>query len=73
MRSVRGNGLIDLMDNGNVGVAQRSRGASLPVEASTIVLIRQSVWRQDFDGHRAVQLGVLGLVHDAHAAAAKLG
>jgi hypothetical protein len=35
-------------------------------------LVRRQIVRQEFQGYKSAELGVLGLVHNAHAAATQL-
>jgi hypothetical protein len=47
-------------------------GASFMDEAQAIFFVSDKIERQDFYGNRAQQAGVVGFVHDPHAALAEL-
>ena len=53
-------------------MVQRRRGLGLALKASQRLRIFGDIVRQEFEGHEAAQLQILGLVHHAHATAAQL-
>jgi len=64
-------GLVDLVDDGEGGMGERSRGAGLLPEPAREVRIRHRVG-EDLEGHLAPEACVPGAVDDAHAPPAQL-
>src|SRR5215469_3092141 len=64
--------LVNLVNRADTRVIESGRGASFALEALDGLGIASNFVRQEFEGDKAAQSGVLGLVHNAHAAAAKL-
>ena len=62
----------DVVDDDDVGMAEGRGGLGLLDEALLPFGIGDLVWRQDLDGDETVEVGVDGLVDDAHAALADL-
>src|SRR5262249_16315115 len=60
------------MDRTNVGVVQRGGGLCLTLEAGQSLSVLGYFIRQKFQGDEAMQLHILGLVHDTHSTAAEL-
>ena len=65
--------LIDLVDRADAGMIQRGGGARFTLKALEHRGVLRHLRGQEFDGDVAAELGVLGLVDDAHAPAAELG
>jgi len=65
--------LLDIVDGSNVGMVQRGSGLSLDLESFPFFITGGDLARQELDGHLALELGVLSLIHHAHAAFAELG
>ncbi len=63
---------IGAVDRYDVGVRERSRGASLAQEPLANGGVALEVRRQDFDRDRAIELQISRAVHDAHPTAADL-
>ena len=63
--------LIDVVDRADVGVIQRGRRARFALEPLERAGLQGHVFRQELEGDRAIEPAVLGLVDDAHAAAAE--
>ena len=63
--------LIDVVDRADVGMIQRGRRARFALEALERAGLQRHVFRQELEGDRAIEPRVLGLVDDAHAAAAE--
>ena len=66
-------GLVDLVDRRDIGVGQRCRRSGLTDKPGLGLGITGHLRRQELQRHRAVELAVLSLVDDSHAASAKLG
>src|SRR5271156_5611347 len=64
--------LADFINGANVGMVQGGSGLRLTVESPQSLRVRRELVRQELQGHKAVKLGVLGLVHHAHPTTAKL-
>ena len=64
--------LADAEDRHDVGVVQVGRGAGLAVEAADLLGVEQGRRAQDLQRHATAERLLLGLVDDAHAAAADL-
>ena len=64
--------LTNLVDSADIGMIQCRRGAGLTQEALVGLLVLGDVIGQELEGDEAMQLGVLGFIHYAHAAAAQL-
>src|ERR1700747_518592 len=61
----------NFIDGANVWVIQRGGGLRFALEAGESLRIASDFGREELEGHEAVELGVLGLVDDAHPAAAQ--
>ena len=62
--------LANFVNGADVGMIQSRGGAGLTPEAlERLGIVRQAVW-QKLEGDKAVELDVLGLIDDAHPAAA---
>ena len=59
-------------DRDDVGVVQPRRGPRLPLEPQHLLRVGQRRIGEDLQGHAAAERLLLGLVDDAHAAAADL-
>src|SRR3990170_6014231 len=57
----------DVIERADVRVVQARDGTGLPLEAVTKSGVVGEVRGQDLDGHRAIETGVLCLVHLSHA------
>ena len=64
--------LVDLVDRADPGVIERRGRPRLALEALERAGLLGHLHGQELERHVAAELGVLGLVHDAHAAAAEL-
>src|SRR2546425_3121586 len=64
--------LADFVNRADVRVVESGSGLRLALETVQSLRISGYLVRQELQGHKAVQLDVLGLVHDAHASAAQL-
>ena len=73
MRCPRRHLFVYLKNTRDVRMVQRGRRLRLPIKPRAIVFGSQRRGRQDLYCDRTVELRVLGLVDDSHAAAAKLG
>ena len=71
-QGMRGAGLFEAVDRGNVGMIQRRQHFRFALKTRDPLAIMRHCFRQDFDGHVAPELGVLRLIHLAHAARANL-
>src|SRR5207249_8670226 len=60
----------DFVDRADVGVIERGSSASLAAETFERLSILGQVIRQKLERDKAAELGVFGLIHDAHPAAA---
>ena len=63
--------LADVVDGADVWMIESRGGPGFAAEAAKRIPIRRHFGGQEFDGRKASQTNVLGLVHDAHAAAAE--
>ena len=64
--------LFDRMDGADVGMVQRGGGARLALKAfDQLAVLRHFRWKK-LQGHASAELGILGFVHHAHSAGAKL-
>ncbi len=63
---------LDAVNGGHVGMVERGSRLRLVNEAGLLLGMLGDVRGQEFHGHDALQLGVLGLVNDAHAPLAEL-
>ena len=59
-------------DRHDIGVVQPGDGLGLALEPLHRLLVGHDAEPQDLQGHAAAERGLLGLVDDAHAAAAEL-
>ena len=66
-------GLLQPVDRGNVGVVQRSQHSRFALKRGQAVGIVDEGRRQHLEGYVAPELGVVRLVHLAHAARVKEG
>jgi hypothetical protein len=64
--------LPDLMNRADVGMIKRRCGLRLALEPSQGLWVFDDVIGQEFEGDKAVEGNVLGLVDHAHPAPAKL-
>ena len=64
--------LLDRVDRADAGVVEGRGGAGLALEALEGRRVLRQLHRQELERDVAAELRVLGLVHDAHAAAAEL-
>ena len=64
--------LADVMNGADVGMIQRGRGASLPLESAQRLPVASQIVRQELERDEATEPGVLRFVDHAHAAAAEL-
>ena len=64
--------LPDFMDRADVGMIQSGSSLRFALEAAQRLWIFGDLVGQEFQGDKAVQLQVLGLVNHAHPAAAEL-
>jgi hypothetical protein len=63
---------VDVMDGADIGMVQSRCGLSFTAEARHGLRIARQFRGQELEGYEAMQAGVFGLVHHAHAAAAQL-
>ena len=68
----RPSSFADVVNGADVGMVQRRGSAGFSAEALQRLRIAGNVVGQELQGDKAAQAGVLGLVDDAHAAAAEL-
>ena len=57
---------VDIVDGADVGVIEGGRGLGLALEALQGLMVLGHFFRQEFERHEAVKLGVLGLVDHTH-------
>lgn len=57
------------MDGANVGVIQSGRGFGFALEAGESLSVSGNIFGEELESDEAMEAGVLGLVHDAHASA----
>jgi hypothetical protein len=65
-------GLADVVNGADVGMIQRGCCPGLSLEALTPLRVVGEVIGQKFQGDKATEAGILGLVDDTHAAGAEL-
>ena len=65
--------VADVVEHADVRMIQRSNGAGFAFEAGAQILALGDVFGQDLDGDGAVEPGVAGFVHLAHASGADRG
>jgi len=53
-------------------MVQSRGGLRFPLESAESLVVSGNLFRQEFEGNKTVQPGVLGLVHHSHTTAAKL-
>ena len=63
----------DIVEHADVRMIQRGNGAGFAFEAGAQIFAFGDVFGQDLDGDGAVEPGVAGFVHLAHAAGAERG
>jgi hypothetical protein len=63
---------VDVVDRADVGVVEGRGRAGLALEALEGLVAREQPLRQKLERHPTAETGVLGLVDDAHPAAAQL-
>ena len=63
---------INFVNRADIRMVQRRGCACFALKSLKRRAILRKSFRQELQGHLAAELGVLGLVHDAHAAAAEL-
>ena len=66
-------GFLERVDRGDVGVVERGEQVGLALEASEPLGISRHLGRQHLDRHVAIQVGVGGAIHLAHAPRAERG
>src|SRR6267378_7849378 len=64
--------LADFINGANVGVVQSGSGASFAAETLESMRVTDQIVGEEFESDKAAEVGVFGLVDDAHAAAAQL-
>ncbi len=62
----------NLVDGDDIGVIQRRGGLGLLDKAREPLLIAESRFRQELDGHQTVETAVPGFIHPSHSALADL-
>ena len=60
--------LADVMDGADIRVVQGGRRLSFTLKAAQGLRVFGDVVRKELEGNETMQAGVLGLVHNAHAA-----
>ena len=64
--------LLDAVDRTNIRVIERRRGTRLALKTLQQIVIVRHRGREKFQRDVTTEIGVLGLVNDAHAALAEL-
>ena len=64
--------VVDVVDRADVGVLERGRRPSLPLEPLQGLRVRGDVLGKKLQGDPAAEPEVLGQIHDAHSAGAQL-
>ena len=64
--------LVDVIDGADIGVIEGGGGLGLALEALQGLMVLGHIIGQELERYETVELGVLGLVDHAHAAAAQL-
>jgi hypothetical protein len=64
--------LVDIIDGADVGMIQSGGCLSLASESLERARVRRHIFRQEFQGDKTAEFGVLGLVDDPHPPAAQL-
>ena len=64
--------LVDVVDRADVGVLERGGRACLTLQPLERLSVARQLFGQELERHAAAQFQILGLVDDAHAAAAQL-
>src|SRR6266851_427222 len=64
--------LADFIDRADIGMVEGRRSLSLSLETSQCLGISGDIVRQEFQGDKAMESGVLSLIHNTHPAAAEL-
>ena len=64
---------IDLVDSADVWVIEARRSLRLAEETLFLVTIAEQMGAEELESNRTLELGVLGLVDDAHPALAEFG
>ena len=64
--------LVDLVYRADIGMVERGGGLRLVHEAGLGLLVAGELGMEELEGDGAIELRVLGLVHDAHPALAEL-
>src|SRR5208282_218471 len=62
--------LANVVDGADIRMVERGRSPGLAAEALERLAVSGYIFGEEFQGDEAVEAGVLGLVDDAHAAAA---
>ena len=62
--------IADVMDGADVGMVQSRRGLRFSLKASQRLGFAGDVFRQELEGHEAMQADVLGLIDHTHPAPA---
>jgi len=64
--------LADFVDGANIGMIESRGRPRLPAKPFQCLWVARQFIRQEFEGHEAAKVGVLGFIDHAHAAAAEL-
>ena len=64
--------LPDVVNGADVGMIQSRGGLRLALKSGQRLRVAEHLFRQELEGNKAMQAGVLGLVDHTHAAAAQL-
>src|SRR5690348_14351328 len=64
--------LPDVVNGANVGMIQSRGGLRLALKSGQGLWVAEDLIGQELEGNKAMQAGVLGLVHHSHASAANL-
>jgi hypothetical protein len=67
-QSVRVAGVFDTVDLRNVGMIERGEQRGLAAEAGEAVGVARELLGEDFEGHVALQLGIVAVIDLAHTA-----
>src|SRR5277367_1372941 len=63
--------IANLVDGADIRMVERGRGTSLAAEAFDGLWVFREVIGKEFEGNESTKFSVLGLVHNAHTAAAQ--
>ena len=64
--------LVNIVDRADVGMVEGGGGLGFALEALERLMVLGHLLRQEFERHKAVELGVLSFVDDTHSSAAEL-